>query len=124
MSISYTDENGVRLPIKYGPVEWSAPLHDKIIDRIYVEIMTTGGVPLTKVLGVITRPTGEGEVKNMLFKGKFFNIREREFNEIWINEEVDANMLVIIPPELQIDPMEKQSGTTRRNDKRDDPRYK
>lgn len=121
-SVSYTDDDGKRLPIKYGQVKWSAPLHEKAINRIYVEVIATGGVPLTKILGIITVPTLPGEVREMIFRGKFFNSQMNMFNEIWINEEEDKHVIVYIPPEDQID--KRIPVLSIRKPRRDDPRYK
>ena len=95
LSITFTDDDGISLPVKLEKLENIAPAHPKVIDRIYLEFMQSDGSPYYHILGAITEPINPDEVLGMDLFGEFTS--NNIIQQIWLNKETKQNVRVILP---------------------------
>jgi len=100
ISIRYINASGASLPVKYGKLDDLLPLHSNAETRLYLEMISEGGVPSYKILGVITSRLQMDQVTGMHLKAEYTD-KEGKLRQIWINNQDYNNVRVIIPTPIE-----------------------
>ncbi len=100
ISIRYINASGTSLPVKHGKLDDLLPVHSTVVTRLYLELITEGGVPSYKILGVITSRLTDDQVTGMRLKAEYTD-NEGYLRQIWINNQDYNNVRVIIPTPIE-----------------------
>ncbi len=97
LGIIYTYE-GHEIPVKFGRLENEGNLNEKVVSRIYIELIGPDGSTNNAIFGLITKPVNNGEIIGLTLV-EDFESRDGK-RQIWINDKALPYVRVTIPSNM------------------------
>ena len=110
--ITYTFE-GNEVPVKFGRLEDEGKLNEKVVTRIYIELIGPDGSTNNAIFGLITKPVNKAEIIGLTLVEEFESLNGKR--QIWINEKALPFVRITVPSNVSNLIFDDPSGQKREN---------
>ena len=89
---------GNEIPVKFGRLENEGKLNEKVVSRIYIELIGPDGATNNAIFGLITKPVNKAEIIGLTLVEEFEGLNGKR--QIWINDKALPYVRVTIPSNM------------------------
>lgn len=86
---------GYEIPVKFGRLENEGELNEKVVTRIYIELIGPDGSTNNAIFGLITKPVNSAELIGLTLVEEFESLSGTR--QIWINDKALPYVRVTVP---------------------------
>jgi len=86
---------GYEIPVKFGRLENEGEPNEKVVTRIYIELIGPDGSTNNAIFGLITKPVNKAELIGLTFVKEFDTLSGKR--QIWINDKALPYVRVTVP---------------------------
>jgi hypothetical protein len=86
---------GYEIPVKFGRLENEGELNEKVVTRIYIELIGPDGSTNNAIFGLITKPVNNAELIGLTLVEEFESMNGKR--QIWINDKALPYVRVTVP---------------------------